>query len=80
MSHQVEQSALNQKESGESENNMQVDAVQVVEEKKPEVVIKESEVKLVMAATHLARNAAIDLIKDAKGNIKEALKNYVTQE
>lgn len=80
MSHQVEQSALNQKESGESESTMQVDALQVVEEKKPDVVIKESEVKLVMTATHLARNAAIDLIKDAKGNIKEALKNYVTQE
>lgn len=77
MSHQVDQSALNKKE--EADSGVQVDSFQVLEEKKPEVVIKESEVKLVMGSTHLSRNAAIDLISEARGDIKQALKNYVNE-
>ena len=51
----------------------------VEEEKKPEIIIKASDLQIVQNATHLSRQAAIDLIQNANGDIKQSLKNYVNQ-
>ncbi|OHS98518.1 hypothetical protein TRFO_35048 [Tritrichomonas foetus] len=82
MSHQVEQSALIQKESSQSDEGA-IKAMKTLqetkEEKKPDLVIKGADLNLVMDATHLSRNEAIELIESTDGNIKEALCRYVTK-
>lgn len=82
MSHQVEQSSLISKENHESDAGA-VKAMQALKdqnaEKKPEIIIKSPDLTLVMDATHLSRNAAIDLIESTNGDIKEALRKYVNQ-
>ena len=78
MSHQVAQSSLIQKESTESDAGAVKDISHLpVEEEKEKVVIKASDLKMVMDATHLPRNTASALIEGAEGDIKKALKAYV---
>ena len=82
MSHQVEQQALIQKESNETDAGA-LKAMKALQQqgevKHPEIVIKDSDIKLVIETTHLSRNAAIDLINSTNGDIKEALRKYVTE-
>jgi NACalpha-BTF3-like transcription factor len=79
MSHQVDQNSVLQRESTESDAGSvkMMSQLQLEEEKKPEVVIKASDLKVVQQVTHLDRAAAIELISNADGNIKNALRNYV---
>jgi N-acetylmuramic acid 6-phosphate (MurNAc-6-P) etherase len=51
--------------------------IQIDEEVKPEIVIKSSDLNVVIAATHLNRNSAMELIQAAEGNIKQAVRNFV---
>ena len=49
------------------------------EEKKPEIVIKASDLDMVMKECNLQRQEAIELIQQAHGDIKAALKLYLTE-
>lgn len=81
MSHQVAESSLAQKETTESDAGavQAMSQLKVVEEVRPEIVIKSSDLQIVEKAAHLSRQAAIELIQNANGDIKQALKNYVNQ-
>ena len=80
MSLQVEQSSLIKSESHESDAGA-IKAMDALKDqnadKKPQIVIQSADLNLVMDATHLSRNAAIELIESTNGNIKEALRKYV---
>jgi NACalpha-BTF3-like transcription factor len=79
MSHQVAESSVLKKESTEIdvEAVQAMKQIQVEEETKPEIVIKATDLNIVIAATHLSRNNAIELIQNAEGDIKGALRDYV---
>jgi NACalpha-BTF3-like transcription factor len=81
MSHQVDQAAVMHKETVESDTGAKnaISQIQLVEEKKPEVTIKTSDIQLVMNATHLTRQAVVELIQNAEGDVPQALRNYVTK-
>ena len=81
MSHQVSQSSLVQKESTESDAGTMkmMTNLDVEEAKAPEIVIKASDLEKVQKATHLSRTAAIELIQNANGDIKQALRNFVKE-
>lgn len=82
MTHQVDQASLISKSSHETDSSVlnTVSSLQIeTEENKPEIVIKSSDLSMVMNATHLTRAAAIELIQNADGDIKKALKDYVNQ-
>ena len=49
------------------------------EEKKPNIVIKSSDLDMVMKECNLQRQDAIELIQKANGDIKAALKLYLTE-
>lgn len=83
MTHQVDQASLFRS----SQNEADASALSTVssihdeaEEKKPDIVIKSSDLSMVMNATHLARAAAIELIQSADGDIKRALRSFVSSE
>jgi hypothetical protein len=79
MSREVDERSVVTAESGEGDAaGAQMVSQIVEEEKKPELVIKASDLKLVQAATRLDRAASITLIQAADGNIKLALRKYVT--
>jgi NACalpha-BTF3-like transcription factor len=79
MSHEVDQKSVLQRESTESDagSEKMMSQLQLEEEKKPEVVIKASDLKIVQQFAHLDRAGAIELISNADGDIKQALRNYV---
>jgi NACalpha-BTF3-like transcription factor len=81
MSHQVNQADVMHKEAVESDTGAMnaISQIQLVEEKKPEVTIKASDIQIVQAATHLLRPAAIELLQNAEGDIAQALRDYVTK-
>ena len=49
------------------------------EEKKPNIVIKASDLDMVQKECNLQRQDAIELIQKANGDIKAALKLYLTE-
>lgn len=53
--------------------------MQKEEEKKPDIVIKGSELSLVMKECNLSRQDAIDLMTKAGGDLKASLKLYLHQ-
>jgi len=78
MSHEVDQKSVLERESTESDAaalNMKLH-LQAEEEKKPEIIIKGSDLKMVQQVTHLDRSAAIELISNAEGDVRRALRNY----
>jgi NACalpha-BTF3-like transcription factor len=78
MSREVDERSVVTAESAEGDAaGAQMVSHIVEEEKKPELVIKASDVKLVQTATRLDRNASIALIQAAEGDIKLALRKYV---
>ncbi|KAK8900094.1 hypothetical protein M9Y10_002417 [Tritrichomonas musculus] len=83
MSLQVEQSSLIKGENHESDAGA-VKAMDALKnqnaEEKPKIIIKAPDLNLVMDATHLSRNAAIELIESTNGDIKEALRKYVNDD
>jgi NACalpha-BTF3-like transcription factor len=79
MSREVDQRSVLTPESSEADAAA-ADMVShiIEEEKKPELTIRASDLKMVQTATRLDRNAAIELIQSTDGDIKAALRLYVT--
>lgn len=79
---EVDQNSLIRKESAETDTGS-INAMKSLqddhEEKKPEIIINSSDLTMVINATHLARQAAIDLIQSTNGDIKEALRAYINK-
>lgn len=83
MSRSVDQGSTMANQGPEGDESHSSEAMQAImekaEEKKPEIVIKTSELTVVMKECNLARQAAIDLMTKAGGDLKASLKLYLHQ-